>query len=406
LILAVKQGGSPLQNKGLFILLSWLVAVAGMVIVSIILYHSGFRPGYPVYWAVLFALAAACALTGAAWGKASFLVSAPCFFLLGAASYYTVPLSGYGGTDARVAFWHCIGFSLLAAAGAMLLQRSRIKKSYPVIVALQTAVLVITIANLNPQHLRSIQHWGEPINVQHLSFDGGVSLPYVEGRTAYVLDGRRQLFKINLDAGEKEPVVVIPEPSAAEAGHPGLVIQSEYADYVCGRIIRSGEKELTVLYPYILSQTDDRGLTITVEYLLETVVNTEKGTTAWRLTSYILDTGYYLDPVYYNDFSISTGGPRGDTLVILGPEVETHIRPVGFIRWLEAGPGYFLAGTDNGSMYIMLISSSFSVALKDKQKEGFGIYLADSGELVLSDDHIKACHSIDHTLELNEDGIE
>ena len=37
---------------------------------------------------------------------------------------------------------------------------------------------------------------------------------------------------------------------------------------------------------------------------------------------------------------------------------------------------------------------------------GFGIYLADSGEQVLSLEHIKAYHSLDRSLELNAKGIE
>ena len=37
---------------------------------------------------------------------------------------------------------------------------------------------------------------------------------------------------------------------------------------------------------------------------------------------------------------------------------------------------------------------------------GFGIYLADSGEIVLSLEHIKAYHSLDYALEMNAKGIE
>ncbi|MCJ7521273.1 MAG: hypothetical protein MUP21_03545 [Dehalococcoidia bacterium] len=37
---------------------------------------------------------------------------------------------------------------------------------------------------------------------------------------------------------------------------------------------------------------------------------------------------------------------------------------------------------------------------------GFGIFLVDSGELVLSEQHIKIYHKETHEIELNEDGIE
>jgi len=37
---------------------------------------------------------------------------------------------------------------------------------------------------------------------------------------------------------------------------------------------------------------------------------------------------------------------------------------------------------------------------------GFGIFLVDSGELVLSDQHIKVYHKSTHEIELNEKGIE
>jgi hypothetical protein len=49
----------------------------------------------------------------------------------------------------------------------------------------------------------------------------------------------------------------------------------------------------------------------------------------------------------------------------------------------------------------IFISSSCNVV----QKEGFGIYLADSGELVLSERDIKAFHRADSTFELNGNGI-
>ncbi len=49
----------------------------------------------------------------------------------------------------------------------------------------------------------------------------------------------------------------------------------------------------------------------------------------------------------------------------------------------------------------IFISSSCNVG----HEEGFGIYLADSGELVLSEGDIKAFHTTDNTFELNENGI-
>jgi len=41
-----------------------------------------------------------------------------------------------------------------------------------------------------------------------------------------------------------------------------------------------------------------------------------------------------------------------------------------------------------------------------KSDGGFGVYLADSGETVLSLEHIKAYHSLDYSLELTPQGIE
>jgi hypothetical protein len=40
-----------------------------------------------------------------------------------------------------------------------------------------------------------------------------------------------------------------------------------------------------------------------------------------------------------------------------------------------------------------------------KSDGGFGIYLADSGEMVLSVDDVKAYHSLDYSFELNADGM-
>jgi hypothetical protein len=49
----------------------------------------------------------------------------------------------------------------------------------------------------------------------------------------------------------------------------------------------------------------------------------------------------------------------------------------------------------------ILVSTSCSTG----QKEGFAIYLADSGELLLSENEIAAYHGDNSTLELNENGI-
>ncbi|MCJ7514362.1 MAG: hypothetical protein MUO89_00090 [Dehalococcoidia bacterium] len=54
-----------------------------------------------------------------------------------------------------------------------------------------------------------------------------------------------------------------------------------------------------------------------------------------------------------------------------------------------------------GILMYILLSSSCNVG----QKGGFGIYLVDNGELVLSERDIKAFHSADNTFELNENGI-
>ena len=40
------------------------------------------------------------------------------------------------------------------------------------------------------------------------------------------------------------------------------------------------------------------------------------------------------------------------------------------------------------------------------EEVGFGIFLVDSGELVLSEQHIKVYHKNTHEIELNEEGIE
>jgi hypothetical protein len=44
-------------------------------------------------------------------------------------------------------------------------------------------------------------------------------------------------------------------------------------------------------------------------------------------------------------------------------------------------------------------------ACNTNHQVSFGIYLADTGDLVLSQEHIKAYYGIDHSMELNEKGI-
>jgi len=57
------------------------------------------------------------------------------------------------------------------------------------------------------------------------------------------------------------------------------------------------------------------------------------------------------------------------------------------------------------SVVICLVSLSF-ISCAIEQPREFGIYLADTGEVVLSDEHIAAYDSQEHTFELNEAGIE
>jgi hypothetical protein len=57
-------------------------------------------------------------------------------------------------------------------------------------------------------------------------------------------------------------------------------------------------------------------------------------------------------------------------------------------------------------LIIILIVSLFSVlSCNTKQEPFFGIYLADTGELVLSQEHIKAYYGAEHAFELNEKGM-
>lgn len=69
----------------------------------------------------------------------------------------------------------------------------------------------------------------------------------------------------------------------------------------------------------------------------------------------------------------------------------------------------FCAGTKRKALFLITaVLLSILIPLSScnvGQKEGFGIYLADSGELVLSEGDIKAFNKADNTFELNENGI-
>jgi len=53
----------------------------------------------------------------------------------------------------------------------------------------------------------------------------------------------------------------------------------------------------------------------------------------------------------------------------------------------------------------LILSLSSLIACNSGEDIGFGIYLIDSGELVLSEHHIEVYHKDTHTIELNEEGI-
>jgi hypothetical protein len=56
-------------------------------------------------------------------------------------------------------------------------------------------------------------------------------------------------------------------------------------------------------------------------------------------------------------------------------------------------------------MAVLLLSILLSTSCSIGQKEDFAIYLADSGEIVLSENEIKTYHRDNNTLELNENGM-
>lgn len=55
---------------------------------------------------------------------------------------------------------------------------------------------------------------------------------------------------------------------------------------------------------------------------------------------------------------------------------------------------------------ILSIIAFLTAGCDGGEEVGFGIFLVDSGELVLSEQHIKAYHKDTHEIELNEEGIE
>lgn len=64
-----------------------------------------------------------------------------------------------------------------------------------------------------------------------------------------------------------------------------------------------------------------------------------------------------------------------------------------------------LSGRSVFYLAVMLLLMLFLFSC-EAGEESFGIYLADSGELVLSEVHIKSYHSAENKFELNEQGIE
>ena len=57
-------------------------------------------------------------------------------------------------------------------------------------------------------------------------------------------------------------------------------------------------------------------------------------------------------------------------------------------------------------LILVLVFTCTCLPACNDDEPGFGIYLVDSGELVLSDQHIEAYYWDSHAIELNEEGIE
>jgi len=57
-------------------------------------------------------------------------------------------------------------------------------------------------------------------------------------------------------------------------------------------------------------------------------------------------------------------------------------------------------------LIIMLLIYIFPLQSYDDPEQKFGIFLSETGELVLSEEHIEACNAETHEIELNQRGIE
>jgi len=217
-----------------------------------------------------------------------------------------------------------------------------------------------------------VEHLGRPVEVREIRLgDRPLSRPFVEEGAAYLVGGDGRLYEVNLLTGRAQTVARISLPEPAEIGYPGYSLSgASYPGYslsgatrldlTAGSLSRMTPDKLALKFVYSLWREADQN---EVNLTLEVTVNQETGQTSWQVTGFTnrpehrpAETAEYagitLYPLVYD-----LRGPLPAHLRIAGAGRETRVFTKGNVWWTYAGQGWLLAGTNQGTLYIIAAGS-------------------------------------------------
>jgi hypothetical protein len=296
------------------------------------------------------------------------LIALPYLVLLG---YGFIGIVFLGGafTEAVVARRALVSFAIACAVPAVLVAllwnigETRKKKIYLVAMVFQLVVLSGAVYYYT-YHYGVWRLVGEHLRVQRLRLgDGELSFPLVEEDTAYIVDRQGRLYQIELAAGRKRLLALVPRPTAAEAGFPGLVLPSiESPGSPFGGVMsRVGDDELSFRYIYNLMRRIEYGYGDGGSWTMHVRINQNSGQVSWQLKGREHEAPVEFPlPAHTTEAQGKVISVAPDhvlmhpfSVLIEGEGIKTAIDPLGWVNWAQAKHGWILVGTNRGGLLIV-----------------------------------------------------
>jgi len=331
-----------------------------------------FNPMHHMAFHILFLVPASLAL--ASKKSMGLLIVIPYLILLGFGLFEFMMVSRDGVGKALVAHRALASLIIAWALPAVIvvllwnISETRKKKIYLVAMVLQMAVSA-GAAYYYTFHYGVWHLAEETVSVQRLMLgDGELSFPLVEEDTAYIVDRQGRLYQIELAAGRKRLLALVPRPTAAEAGFPGLVLPSiESPGSPFGGVMsRVGDDELSFRYIYNLMRRIEYGYGDGGSWTMHVRINQNSGQVSWQLKGREHEAPVEFPlPAHTTEAQGKVISVAPDhvlmhpfSVLIEGEGIKTAIDPLGWVNWAQAKHGWILVGTNRGGLLIVTTNGS------------------------------------------------